>query len=160
MAEKEEDKTRLRIYTDGSCLGNPGPGGWAARLSFKETHKDLAGGFALTTNNRMELYAAIMALETLTRPCRVELLTDSKYLIGGVKGWLAAWKQKGWRNAKGKAVLNRDLWERLDSLLAGHEVHMQWVEGHSGHAENEDMDRLAKSWAERGGLPTDTGYRP
>lgn len=147
------------IHTDGSCLGNPGPGGWAARLSCKGALKRLSGGFALTTNNRMELYAAIMALEALTRPCVVNLYTDSRYVRDGVeKRWLASWKRRGWKKTDGKAVLNRDLWERLSALLDKHAVRLHWVEAHAGHAENEEVDTLARSEAGKKNLPPDPGF--
>ncbi|MDR1490078.1 MAG: ribonuclease HI [Desulfovibrio sp.] len=159
MKKTENTDATVRVYTDGSCLGNPGPGGWAARLSFKDAVSVISGGFALTTNNRMEIYAAVAALETLTRPCRVELFTDSRYLRDAVeKGWLSGWRRKNWRKADGKAVLNRDLWERLSLALARHQVRLHWVEGHSGQDENEEMDALAKVAAARPNLPPDPGY--
>ncbi len=146
-------------HTDGSCLGNPGPGGWAARLSCKGKVRLLSGGFARTTNNRMEIYAALMALEALTRPCKVEVHTDSRYLRDAVeKRWLAAWRKKDWKKADNKPVLNRDLWERLIVQLERHRVRLHWVEGHAGHAENEEVDALARAAASASGLPADTGY--
>jgi ribonuclease HI len=148
------------IHTDGSCLGNPGPGGWAARLAFGAAVRFLSGGFARTTNNRMELYAAIMALETLTRPCSVRLYTDSRYLRDAVaKGWLAGWRKNGWKRADGKAVLNQDLWERLARQIGRHAVTLEWVEGHAGLAENEAVDVLARECAARPALPSDAGFR-
>lgn len=151
--------TKVIMHTDGSCLGNPGPGGWAARLACKDTVKRLSGGFAKTTNNRMELYAAIMGLEALTRPCAVDLYTDSRYLRDAVeKRWLASWQKKNWKKADGKPVLNRDLWEHLAGLLARHKVRLHWVEAHAGHAENEEVDTLARTWAAKPGLPDDTGF--
>ena len=147
------------IHTDGSCLGNPGPGGWGARLACQGVVKRLSGGFAKTTNNRMELYAAIMALEALTRPCTVALYTDSRYVRDAVeKRWLAGWQKKSWKKADGKPVLNRDLWERFAGLLGRHSVRLHWVEGHAGHAENEEVDALARSAAAQSGLPPDQGY--
>lgn len=150
---------QVRIHTDGSCLGNPGPGGWAARLACRGTVKSISGGFRKSTNNRMELFAAIMALEALTRPCSVELYTDSRYVRDGVeKGWLASWQRRGWKKADRKPVLNRDLWERLSGQLERHRVRLYWVEGHAGHAENEEVDALARSQAAKDGLPPDPGF--
>jgi ribonuclease HI len=147
------------IHTDGSCLGNPGPGGWGAKLACKDKVRLLSGGFAKTTNNRMELYAAIMALEALTRPCTGKLYTDSAYLCNAVKKrWLTAWRQKHWKKADGKPVLNKDLWERFAALLDKHSIDLHWVEGHAGHRENEEVDALARSAATRSGLPYDPGY--
>ena len=151
--------TEVIIHTDGSCLGNPGPGGWGARLACKGKVKLLSGGFARTTNNRMELYAAIMALEALTRSCVVSLYTDSRYVRDAVeKRWLAGWRKKNWKKADGKPVLNKDLWERFSLLLTRHNIRLHWVEGHAGHAENEEVDALARSAAARPGLPVDQGY--
>lgn len=150
--------SEVRIHTDGSCLGNPGPGGWAARLASGDQVRFLSGGFARTTNNRMELYAAIMALEALTRQCNVALYTDSRYVRDAVeKRWLANWQRKNWKKADGKPVLNRDLWERLAVLLGRHKVRLHWVEGHAGHPENEAVDSLARSEAAKPGLPEDSG---
>lgn len=147
------------IHTDGSCLGNPGPGGWAARLACEDAVKFISGGFSRTTNNRMEIFAAIMALAALTRPCSVTLFTDSRYVRDAVeKRWLVSWKKKGWRKADGKPVLNRDLWERLDPLLARHRVTLHWVEAHAGHMENEAVDALARTEAGKPGLPEDSGF--
>ena len=149
----------VTIHTDGSCLGNPGPGGWGARLACNGKIKLLSGGFANTTNNRMELYAAIMALEALTRPSVAHLYTDSRYVRDAVeKRWLAGWQKKNWKKADGKPVLNRDLWERFAGLLGRHTVRLHWVEGHAGHAENEEVDTLARSAAMQPGLPMDQGY--
>ncbi len=147
------------MHTDGSCLGNPGPGGWAALLTSGRHTRRLFGGFAETTNNRMEIYAAIMGLEALTRPCQVDLHTDSRYLRDAVeKGWLTSWQKRGWKKADGKPAMNRDLWERLLPLLARHQVRFHWVRGHAGHPENEEVDRLARAEAARSGLPQDLGY--
>lgn len=147
------------IHTDGSCLGNPGPGGWAARLTSQGQVKLLSGGFRLTTNNRMEIYAAIMALTALKRPCAVILHTDSRYLRDAVeKKWLSNWQKKGWKKADGKPVLNRDLWEMLLPLLARHKVRLCWVEAHVGHAENEEVDTLARQCAGQRALPDDPGF--
>jgi ribonuclease HI len=133
----------VEIFTDGACRGNPGPGGWAALLRYKGREKTLHGGEPLTTNNRMELMAAIKALESLKRPCRVSLTTDSEYVIKGIREWLPAWKRRGWKTAGKKPVKNVDLWERLDQAVQRHEVDWHWVRGHAGHIENEIVDRLA-----------------
>ncbi|MCA1946309.1 MAG: ribonuclease HI [Desulfovibrio sp.] len=147
------------IYTDGSCLGNPGPGGWAAILRWNGHAKELSGGHSPTTNNRMEMLAAIMALESLKRNCTVELFTDSRYLRDGIeKKWLAGWKRRGWLTADKKPVKNQDLWRRLDELLSRHKVTMHWVEGHAGHPENERCDVLAKAAASKRNQPPDPGY--
>ena len=132
------------IHTDGACKGNPGPGGWGAILQTGGGHeKELWGGEALTTNNRMELMAAIMALETLKRPCRVDLHTDSKYVMQGITEWMRGWKARGWLTADKKPVKNADLWQRLDAARARHEVRWRWVKGHAGHELNERADQLA-----------------
>ena len=132
------------IHTDGACRGNPGPGGWGAVLQTGGGHeKELWGGEALTTNNRMELMAAIQALEALTRPCRVDLHTDSKYVMQGITEWIRGWKARGWKTADKKPVKNDDLWRRLDAARARHEVKWHWVKGHAGHELNERADRLA-----------------
>jgi ribonuclease HI len=135
---------RVTIHTDGACSGNPGPGGWAAILAWGDREKELTGGDPHTTNNRMELTAAIAALEALKRPCSVDLYTDSEYLRGGISGWIEGWKRNGWRTAERKPVKNVDLWQRLDSALAHHDVRWHWVRGHAGHALNERADRLAR----------------
>jgi ribonuclease HI len=131
------------IYTDGACRGNPGPGGWGAILRYGEHEKELYGAEAATTNNRMELMAAIRALEALTRPCEVTLTTDSEYLRRGVTEWLPQWKRRGWKTADKQPVKNQDLWERLETAAAVHRVRWEWIRGHSGHAENERADQLA-----------------
>jgi ribonuclease HI len=131
------------IYTDGACRGNPGPGGWAAVLRYRGHEKVLYGAEPRTTNNRMELMAAISGLESLKRPCRVRLTTDSQYVQKGITEWLVNWKRNGWKTAGKKPVKNADLWQRLDTAIAGHEVRWEWVRGHSGHAENERADELA-----------------
>ncbi|WP_269516342.1 ribonuclease HI [Brevundimonas subvibrioides] len=131
------------IHTDGACKGNPGPGGWGAIIQFGERTKELSGGEPLTTNNRMELTAAIMALEALTRPCRIDLHTDSKYVMDGITGWIHGWKARGWKTADKKPVKNDDLWKRLDVARTRHEVKWHWVKGHAGHALNERADQLA-----------------
>jgi ribonuclease HI len=132
------------IYTDGACSGNPGPGGWGAVLIFGEKEKELFGGEAHTTNNRMELMAAIQALEALTRPCKVELHTDSQYVRNGITQWLAGWKARGWRTADKSPVKNEDLWKRLDQARLRHTVDWRWVKGHSGHVLNDRADGLAR----------------
>ena len=133
----------IEIFTDGACKGNPGPGGWGALLRQNGTEKTLRGSEAHTTNNRMELTAAIEALAVLTRPCEVELYTDSQYLRLGMMTWLSQWKKKGWRNASKQPVKNMDLWQRLDALATEHQISWHWVKGHSGHPENERADALA-----------------
>lgn len=137
------DNNTVEIFTDGACRGNPGPGGWGAVLRYGEHERELYGGEAQTTNNRMELLAAIRALETLKRPCRVSLTTDSQYVRKGITEWLPNWKRKRWKTAAGKPVKNADLWQRLDELAAGHQVDWHWVRGHTGHPENERADALA-----------------
>jgi ribonuclease HI len=137
----------VEVFTDGACRGNPGPGGWGALLRYRGHEKTLSGGEALTTNNRMELMAAIQALEALKRPCRVIVHTDSEYLKKGITQWLPVWKRKGWKTAEGKTVKNTDLWQRLDQARATHRVEWEWVRGHSGHPENERVDALARSAA-------------
>ena len=134
---------RVTLYTDGACSGNPGPGGWGAVLMWNETRKELSGGKAETTNNRMELMAAIAALEALKRPCAVTLYTDSKYLRDGVSQWLEGWKRNGWKTAAKKPVKNQDLWRRLDAAQARHVIDWRWVKGHSGDPGNERADQLA-----------------
>ncbi|MGA0532626.1 ribonuclease HI [Hansschlegelia sp. KR7-227] len=134
----------VEIFTDGACSGNPGPGGWGAILRFGAVEKELSGSEAPTTNNRMELMAAISALETLKRPCVVVVHTDSQYLRDGVMKWLAGWKRNGWKTADKKQVKNQDLWERLDAAVKRHRVEWRWVKGHAGHPENERADELAR----------------
>lgn len=133
----------VEIYTDGACRGNPGPGGWGALLRFKGKEKSLYGAEPLTTNNRMELTAAIMALEELKRGCKVRLTTDSQYVMKGITEWLANWRRRGWKTADKKPVKNADLWQRLDEAARRHEVEWAWVRGHNGHTENELADQLA-----------------
>ena len=132
------------IYTDGACSGNPGPGGWGAVLIFGDKEKELFGGEAHTTNNRMELMAAIQALEALKKPCKVELHTDSKYVQTGISEWLRVWKARGWKTTTKGAVKNEDLWRRLDEARLRHEVDWRWVKGHAGHVHNERADELAR----------------
>ena len=140
----------VNIYTDGACKGNPGAGGWAAILEFEGKEKSLCGGEKLTTNNRMELVAAIEGLNALKMPCNVTLYSDSQYLVNAInKGWLEGWKKKGWRKADKSLVLNDDLWKQLDALLNIHNVTFVWVRGHDGHAYNERCDQLASGFAEK-----------
>ncbi len=134
---------QVEAFTDGGCKGNPGPGGWGVLLRYGDKEKELYGHDANTTNNRMELMAAIMAFEALSRPCQVKITTDSQYVKNGVTQWLAGWKRKGWKTAANKPVKNQDLWQRLDLALAAHQVEWCWVKGHSGHPENERVDQLA-----------------
>lgn len=135
---------RVEIWTDGACSGNPGPGGWGAILIYDGAERELCGGEADTTNNRMELMAAISALEALTRACHIDLHTDSQYLRGGVTGWIHNWKKRGWTTADKKPVKNIELWKRLDEARARHEVEWHWVKGHAGNAMNERADELAR----------------
>ncbi len=139
----------VEIYTDGACRGNPGPGGWGALLRYRGREKTLSGAEADTTNNRMELMAAIRALETLKRPCRVMLSTDSEYVKKGITEWLKNWKRRGWKTAEKKPVKNADLWRRLDAATATHDIHWRWVRGHSGHPENERVDALAREASQK-----------
>ena len=134
---------QVMIFTDGACRGNPGPGGWGAVLRYGSTEKTLSGGEPDTTNNRMELMAAIMALEALTQPCQVVLTTDSRYVMDGITQWMANWKKRGWKTASKQPVKNADLWRRLDAACSKHTIEWQWVKGHSGHPENEKADQLA-----------------
>ena len=136
---------RVKIWTDGACSGNPGPGGYGAILRFGEREKELSGGESATTNNRMELMAAIVALEALTRPCAVDLHTDSQYVRNGVTQWLAGWKARGWKTADRKPVKNVELWRRLEEAFARHEVAWHWVKGHAGDEMNERADALARA---------------
>ncbi len=135
---------QVEIYTDGACSGNPGPGGWGALLRYGDTERELSGGEPETTNNRMELMAAIVALETLKRPCDVVLTTDSQYVRLGITQWLQSWIKRNWKTASRKPVKNRDLWERLAEATSGHTVTWKWVKGHSGDENNERVDQLAR----------------
>lgn len=135
----------VEVWTDGACSGNPGPGGWGAILSFKGKERELSGGEAMTTNNRMELMGAISALETLTRPCTVALHTDSQYLRQGITSWIHGWKKNGWKTADKKPVKNEELWKRLDAALKQHRIEWKWVKGHAGDAMNERADALARA---------------
>lgn len=142
MAKHEEQQ--VEIFCDGACSGNPGPGGYGAILRCNGRQKELNGGARETTNNRMEMTAAIEALRSLTRPCRVTITTDSQYLVKGMTEWIAGWQRKGWINSKKEPVVNRDLWEQLLALTGQHTVQWKWVRGHAGHAENERCDQLAR----------------
>ena len=145
MTAEHGDRATLEIFTDGACRGNPGPGGWAAILRTRGHERELAGAEAQTTNNRMELTAAIMALEALKRPSRVALYTDSTYLKDGITKWIAGWKRKGWKTADRKPVKNIDLWQRLEAAMAPHRIDWHWVRAHNGHVENERADALARA---------------
>jgi len=140
----EAPRPHVTIFTDGACSGNPGPGGWGVLLRFGELEKELKGGERATTNNRMELMAAISGLEALKRPAVVDLTTDSQYVRQGITSWIHGWKKNGWRTADKKPVKNVDLWQRLDAALKQHEVRFHWVKGHAGHVENERVDQLAR----------------
>lgn len=142
MSNDMNDVT-VDIFTDGACRGNPGPGGWGALLRFNGTEKELYGAEVMTTNNRMELMAAIRALDSLKRPCRVRVTTDSKYVLQGITEWLVGWKRKNWKTASKQPVKNVDLWQELDRLAAPHQIEWHWVRGHTGHPENERADQLA-----------------
>ncbi|MFH0825809.1 MAG: ribonuclease HI [Pseudomonadota bacterium] len=135
---------KVEIFTDGACKGNPGPGGWAAVLRYGDVEKEISGGERLTTNNRMELLAAIMALEGLKRRCTVKISTDSQYLKNGITSWIRNWKRNGWKTSQGTPVKNMELWRRLDAAASVHEVEWQWVRGHNNHQENERADALAR----------------
>ena len=140
---------QVEIFTDGACKGNPGPGGWGALLRMGAREKELSGSEPHTTNNRMEMTAVIRALDALTQPCTVTLHTDSKYVIDGITKWIHGWQKRGWVNASKKPVLNRDLWEELLQAVRPHTIRWEWVKGHSGHPENERVDRLASDAADR-----------
>lgn len=148
---------QVEIFTDGSCLGNPGPGGYGALLRYGKHEKELSGGFYLTTNNRMELLAAIEGLKALTAPCQVTLTTDSQYVKQGIQSWISGWKKKGWKTSNKTPVKNVDLWQALDAETQRHQIDWRWVKGHAGHDENERVDDLARAAAN---APTqdDTGY--
>lgn len=140
-------KKQVELFTDGACSGNPGPGGWGAILRSGEHEKELSGGEAQTTNNRMELTAVIEGLSALKCPCSVRLVTDSKYVADGIsKGWAVSWRKNGWRKADKKPALNPDLWEKLLDLIETHDVTIEWIKGHAGHSENERCDRLAVNY--------------
>ncbi|WP_294611517.1 ribonuclease HI [uncultured Gilliamella sp.] len=139
---------KIEIFTDGSCLGNPGPGGYAVILRYKQTEKVLSGGFFRTTNNRMELLAAIVALEQLKQTCQIDLYSDSQYLRNGILNWIHGWKKNGWKTANKQPVKNVDLWIKLDELVQPHKINWIWIKGHAGHLENERCDIIAKAKAE------------
>ena len=146
------ETTIVEIFTDGACSGNPGPGGWGAILRFKGREKELSGGAQETTNNRMELQAAIEGLRALKRPTRVAIHTDSTYVKDGITKWIVNWKRNGWKTAAKKRVKNVDLWQALDDVLIGHDVEWHWVKGHAGHPENERADALARAAVPTGAL--------
>ena len=143
-----DSKQTVEMFTDGACLGNPGPGGWAALLRFKGTEKEISGGERQTTNNRMEMMAVIAGLRFLTHPCRIAVTTDSQYVQKGITEWIRGWKARGWRTADKKPVKNVDLWQAVEEAQSSHEVTWHWVRGHDGHAENERVDCLARAEAE------------
>lgn len=149
MTEALTPSKTVEIHTDGACLGNPGPGGWAALLRYRGKERELFGGEAATTNNRMELMAAIMALEALSEPCVVTLHTDSQYVRQGITEWMKNWVRRGWKTAAGEPVKNRDLWERLHAASQRHSIDWRWVKGHSGNPDNERVDVLARNAAVR-----------
>jgi len=144
MSGADPKPESVEIYTDGACSGNPGPGGWGAILRFKGVEKELKGGEVQTTNNRMEMMAVLSALNALTRPCAIDLYTDSEYVKKGMTEWLRGWKARGWKTADKKPVKNDDLWKALDEAAARHKVSWHWVKGHAGHPENERADALAR----------------
>jgi ribonuclease HI len=155
MSEK-----KVTIYTDGSCLGNPGPGGYGALIIYKTNRKELAGGFIITTNNRMELLAPIEALNALKESCHVDLYTDSQYVKNGINQWIHNWKRNGWKTANKKPVKNADLWQLLDEAITRHNIQWHWVKGHSGHPENDRVDELARYAAENDATNEDKGFTP
>ena len=144
----KQDRTPVELFTDGACLGNPGPGGWAALLRYSGRERMLAGAESQATNNRMELMAAIAGLEALKRPCAVTLTTDSRYLMQGIQAWMPRWRANGWRTADRKPVKNQDLWQRLDIAIGSHQVRWRWVRGHNGHPQNERVDAAARAQAQ------------
>ncbi len=150
---------QLSIFTDGSCLGNPGPGGYGVVMRYKQHTKEIADGFLLTTNNRMELLAPIIALEALKVPCKIVLTSDSQYMRQGITQWIHGWKKKGWITSSKQPVKNVDLWKRLDQASLGHEIDWRWVKGHAGHVENERCDTLARQAAEAKPNQEDVGYQ-
>ncbi|WP_163933188.1 ribonuclease HI [Paraferrimonas sp. SM1919] len=152
-------RKQIQIFTDGSSLKNPGPSGYGAVLIYKQHRKELSKGYKLSTNNRMEMLAAIAALESLKEPCNVELTTDSQYVRQGITQWLPGWKKKNWLTAAKQPVKNKDLWQRLDTACEHHQVNWHWVKGHSGHPENERCDQLARTAAESNPTEIDQGYQ-
>lgn len=151
---------KVHIYTDGSCLGNPGPGGYGIVIEYGEHKKELSAGYKLTTNNRMEMLAAIKGLEALKRPCDIILTTDSQYLRQGIQSWIHNWKKNGWRTSAKKPVKNADLWQALDKAVQRHTIRWDWVKGHNGHPQNERCDELARAAAESSKLQDDAGFIP
>lgn len=139
--------SNVTLHTDGACLGNPGPGGWAAILQWGEHESVLSGGLADTTNNQMELMAVIMGLEALKRPVSITVVSDSRYVLNGIQSWIAGWKRNGWKNAKKQPVANQELWKRLDAATQYHQIDWQWIKGHAGHPLNERCDELASAEA-------------
>jgi ribonuclease HI len=155
----EKSLKEVQVFTDGACLGNPGPGGYGVILRYKDHRRELSGGFRLTTNNRMELMGVIKGLEALKEPCRITLHSDSEYVIKALReGWAARWRANGWRRNKKERALNHDLWERVLDLAHAHEMTFEWVRGHSGHAENERCDALAVAAAKGPSLQEDQNY--
>ncbi len=155
-----QSKKEIIIYTDGACTGNPGPGGYGVVLLYNNHRKELSGGFRLTTNNRMEMMAAIVGLQTLNQPCQITLHSDSKYLVDAMtKGWARKWQANGWKRNKKEPAKNPDLWQQLIELCDQHQVKFCWVKGHAGHAENERCDQLAVAAARQANLPIDEGYQ-
>lgn len=148
----------IQIFTDGSCLGNPGPGGYGVVMKYRQHVKELSGGFAMTTNNRMELMAAIAALECLKEPCEIDLSTDSQYVRQGIMQWLHNWKRNNWRTSNKEPVKNKDLWQRLDAACQSHQIRWHWVKGHAGHVENERCDVLAREAASNNPTTVDSGF--
>ena len=149
----------VAIYTDGSCLGNPGPGGYGVVLRYQQHQKEMSAGYQKTTNNRMELLAAIVGLESLKQPCEVDLTTDSQYVRLGITQWLANWKKNNWKTSQKEPVKNQDLWRRLDAACQGHQVNWHWVKGHAGHPENERCDELARIAATHQATEVDEGFQ-
>ena len=148
----------VALFTDGSCLGNPGPGGWAAILEYKGHVKELSQGYKQTTNNRMELMAVINGLQALKEPCVVQITTDSQYVKNGMTSWLAGWKNRNWKTSTKQAVKNKDLWQILDQECTRHEIHWNWVKGHAGHTQNERCDELARNAAFGDSKISDQGF--
>lgn len=153
------NRKAVHVYTDGSCLGNPGPGGYGAVLQYNGHEKELSAGYRCTTNNRMEMLACIKALQTLKRPCDIVLTTDSQYVKDGIEKWIHGWKRNGWKTSNKKAVKNKDLWQQLDSEIERHSIRWDWVKGHSGHPQNERCDELARQAASQSSLFEDHGYQ-
>lgn len=152
------NKKTVYIYTDGSCLNNPGPGGYGVILKYKEHVKELACGYLQTTNNRMEIMAVIAGLEQLKEPCNVTVISDSQYVKNGITSWIQTWKRNGWKTSNKQPVKNRDLWQRLDAACQNHELEWKWVKGHNGHPENERCDELARTAAGSGNKTEDSGF--